>query len=152
VTLEQYAFVFEILGSVAVVISLVFVGIQLARANRESRSATTQAAMFREMDNSFRFAEFADTWDKIVTAQPLQEGAELRTAIALFNAFMTDCEYRYREFKAGHLDAITWEARNSTLPALIQLPIFPVWRAAFSGRNHASDFLAHLEDMAGRTV
>jgi hypothetical protein len=67
----------------------------------------------------------------------------------LFNAFMTDCEWRYREFKAGHLDTKTWEARNSTLPQLVRLPIYPLWRSAPSGRNHASDFLAYLDATTG---
>ena len=150
-TLEHYAYLFDIAGSVAVVVSLIFVGVQLARANRESRTATMQAAMFREMDNSFRFAEFAETWDKIITAQPLAPGQELRRALALYNAFMTDCEYRYRQFKAGYLDESTWEARNSTLPPLVKLPVFPLWRAALSGKNHSSDFLDYLDRLGAGT-
>jgi len=147
VTLEQYAAVFEILASVAVVISLIFVAVQLGRANREARNATLQAAMFREMDNSFQFGQFASTWDKVVTGQPLAEGEELRRAIGIFNAFMTDCEYRYRQYKAGYLDGPTWEARASTLPPLIRLPIYPFWRDALSGRNHSSEFLAYLDSV-----
>ena len=149
-TLEQYAWLAQLLGSVAVVISLIFVGIQLARANNESRAATMQAAMFREMENSFRFADHAGTWDKVMIGEPL-EGAELRRALGLFNALMTDCEYRYRQFKAGYLDAQTWEARNATLPSIVSLPIFRTWTQVVSGKNHSADFLAMLEDVARTT-
>ncbi|MGD8341426.1 MAG: hypothetical protein PVH89_11625 [Gammaproteobacteria bacterium] len=146
-TLEQYAYLAEMLGSAAVVISLIFVGIQLARANRETRTATMQAAMFREMENSFRFAEHASTWDKVITGAPLSEGEEIRRALGLYNAFMTDCEYRYRQFKGGYLDAQTWDARNATLPLIVRLPIFEIWRSAPSGKNHAADFLKMLDDL-----
>lgn len=86
-TLEHYAYVFEILASLAVVVSLIFVGIQLSRANREARNATLQAAMFREMDNSFQFSQYAATWDKVLKGQPLSDGEELRRGIALLPIF-----------------------------------------------------------------
>lgn len=146
-TIEQFANLFDIAGSVAVVVSLLFVGIQLARANRESRNATMQAAMFREIDNSLSLADHAATWDKIVTSQPLAEGAELRCGVSLYNAFMTDCEYRYRQYRSGYLDRATWEARKATLPGVMALPIHQVWRTTFSGRNHSPDFLAMLESL-----
>lgn len=150
-TLEQFATLFDILGSVAVVISLLFVGIQLARGNRESRNATMQAAMFREIDNSLALASHAETWDKIVKSQPLADGVELRCGISLYNAFMTDCEYRYRQYRSGYLDSATWEARKATLPGVIALPIHQIWRTSFSGRNHSPDFLAMLESLGDAT-
>jgi hypothetical protein len=148
-TLEQYAFLAEILASAAVVISLIFVGIQLAHANRESRASTMQAAMFREIENSFRFADHAATWNKVITGAPLSDGEELRRSIALFNAFMTDCEYRFRQFRAGYLDAQTWQARMATLPIVANLPVYAPWRASPGGQNHAQDFLALMDKLAG---
>ena len=151
-TLEQYALLAEILASAAVVLSLLFVGVQLARANRETRASTMQAAMFREIENSFRLADHAGTWHKVLTGEPLAEGEELRRGITLFNAFMTDCEYRLRQFNAGYLDLETWEARKETLPLLAGLPIYPYWRAAPSGRNHSLEFLELMDGLAGRAA
>jgi len=145
--LEQYALIAEILGSVAVVISLLFVGAQLARANRESRVATMQSAMFREIENSFRFADHAGAWDKVMTGQPLADGEELRTGVVLYNAFMTDSEYRFRQFKAGYLDSRMWEARVAALPLVVHLPIHEIWRNSPGGRNHAADFLQFLNEL-----
>jgi hypothetical protein len=147
-TLEQYALLAEILASVAVVITLIFVGIQLSHANRESRASTMQAAMFREIENSFRFADHAATWDKVLAGSALSEGEELRTGILLFNAFMTDSEYRFHQYRAGYLDPQTWQARMETLPLAARLPVYAPWRCSPGGQNHARDFLELMDRLA----
>lgn len=149
-TLEHYAYLAEIIGSLAIIASLVFVGVQLSHANRESRAAAMQAAMLTEVDNSFRFADHANTWDKVVRGAPLADGEEERKGIVLYNALVTDSENRYHQYRAGYLDSQSWEARRAALHPMMRLPIFENWRKSFGGRNHAPDFLAILDEMAGK--
>ena len=47
-TLSELASVAEILGLLAIVPSLIFVGVQLVRGNREARATTTQLAVQSE--------------------------------------------------------------------------------------------------------
>ena len=150
-TLSELAAIAEILGLVAIVPSLIFVGVQLARANREARAATLQAAMFSEISYSFRFADHASVWDKVITGSPLSEGEELRRGVLLYNAFMTDTENRYHQFRGGYLDSQAWEARYSTLPEIVSLPIFEPWRNSPGGRNHSTGFLEMLDELASKT-
>ena len=49
IKLADWASIAEILGAVAIVISLVFVGFQINDGNRETRAATTQAILDSEM-------------------------------------------------------------------------------------------------------
>ena len=56
----------EIIGSIAVVLSLIFVGIQLNDGNLETRAATTQAALQSEMD--MRIGQLVDLPNVGVTA------------------------------------------------------------------------------------
>ncbi len=149
-TLSELASIAEILALVAIVPSLIFVGVQIARGNREARAASVQAALFSEIANSFKFADHAGTWDKVVKGEPLAEGDELRRGIVLFNVVMTDSENRYHQFKAGYLDSQAWEARFSTLPGLTSLPIFKDWRHSFGGQNTSAEFLEVLDELTGR--
>lgn len=47
--LQQYALVAEIISAIAIVLSLVFVGFQIADGNREANAATFQASLDTEM-------------------------------------------------------------------------------------------------------
>ena len=47
---SKFADIVEIFGSFAVVLSLIFVGVQLNSGNRVARAATIQASLQSEMD------------------------------------------------------------------------------------------------------
>jgi len=51
-TLSELAAIAEIIGLIAIVPSLLFVGVQLARGNREFRAASTQAVLASERDGN----------------------------------------------------------------------------------------------------
>ncbi|HEY5622495.1 MAG TPA: hypothetical protein VIV14_01965 [Gammaproteobacteria bacterium] len=144
-TLPEFAAIAEILGLVALVPSLIFVGVQLKRGNREARAATMQAAMVSDLTISIAFADHAGTWNKVITGQPLETGEESRRGIVLFNVLMADTEGRFHQYKAGYLDAQSWEGRSSALPGVTRLPIFEIWRNSPGGKSHAADFLALLD-------
>ena len=123
--LANYA---EIIGSTAVVLSLIFVGLQLNEGNRETRAATIQLSLKSQMDTVRTLALHAGTWDKVLSSESLASGEETRTGILLFKLLMTDTENTYHQFESGFLDAGTWEGRRSTLRQIVSLPIFDIWK------------------------
>ena len=96
--LDQYANIAEIVGLVIVVVTLKFLTRQIRQGTKAIRSTTIQAVMQSEMAFSQILVEKSDTWDKILSAQPLANGAEIRKAIVLFNVFMIDTESRFHQF------------------------------------------------------
>jgi len=150
-TLSELASLAEIIGLLAIIPSLLFVGVQLARGRREIRAATLQATLTSERELNAKFADYAGTWDKVVKGEPLSEGEETRRAIVLFNMLMMDTENRFQQFKSGYLDPESWEARHSTLHENVSFPIFKVWRNSPGGRNRSAEFLRILDKMAGET-
>ena len=138
----------EIIGSVAVVLSLIFVGMQLNEGNRETRAATTQVALQSTMDLQRTFALHAGTWDKVVSGEPLASGEEMRRGILLFNLLMTDDQNLYHQFESGFLDAGTWEGRRSTLPQIVSLPMYEIWKNSIGSKGHSADFLELLDSAA----
>ncbi len=140
----------EIIGTTAVVLSLIFVGVQIRDGNREARATTIQSTLNSEMELIAILTENASTWDKVITGAPLASGEEMRKGILLYNLLMTERENRYYQFKSGYLETETWEGSLSALRLIADLPMFEIWRATPGAMNHSTEFLELLDGPSGR--
>ena len=146
--LSEWAAIAEIVAAVGVILSLIFVGLQINEGNQEARAASVQAASDADARMVSTFIAEKEIWEKVVTGAPLEEGAELRGGIGLFNLLMVNSDNRYYQFRSGYLDSSSWEGWASNLPSLIRLPIFKIWRET-SGANACSvEYLALLDGLA----
>lgn len=143
--LEYVANIAEIVGVILVVVTLVFLSLQIRQNTQALRSTTIQAVMQSEISMMSILVENSATWEKIQTGAPLAAGDETRKAIVLFNVYMIDTESRFHQYQTGYLDAQPWEGRLGTLPHVVRLPIFKPWRASLGGQSHADDFLELLD-------
>jgi hypothetical protein len=150
-TLDYYANLAEIIGVFIVIVTLIFLTLQIRQNTSALRSTTMQAASQSEMDFMSIIVENVATWEKLIKGEPLASSVEERKAIVLYNVFMIDTESRYYQYKAGYLYARSWESRLATLPDVVALPIFEQWRKSLGGLSHSADFLKLLDDMAQRT-
>ena len=146
-TLAYYANVAEIIGVIIVIVTLIFLTLQIRQNTRALRSTTIHSVMQSEIAMMSVIVENAAVWEKIVTGAPLSDGEETRKAIVLFNVYMIETESRYHQYKYGYLDAQPWEGRLGTLPGVVSLPVFQIWRASAGGQSHAADFLQLLDDL-----
>ena len=146
--LDQYANIAEIVGVVIVIVTLVFLTLQIRQNTRAIRSTTIQAVMQSEMAFNRILIENSDTWNKVLAAEPLAVGEETRKAIILFNVFMIDTESRYHQYNTGFLDAQSWEGRQATLPDVTSLPVYQLWKTSFGALTHSADFLKLLESQS----
>ena len=119
--LNRWASIAEVIAAVGVILSLIFVGLQINEGNRETRAATLQAATDSEMFMQSQFVRYADIWHQLITGAPLKNGEETRRAIILYNMLMTDFENHYFQFEAGYFDDDSWETRVSSLRRIIPL-------------------------------
>ena len=150
--IDHYANIAEIVGVVIVIVTLIFLTLQIRQNTKAIRSTTIQAVMRSDMAFSKILIEHSDTWDKVLTAEPLASGAETREAIILYNVFMIDTESRYYQYQSGYLDAQAWGGRLGTLPALVSLPVYQLWKDSFGGLSHSADFLMLLENQSLRQI
>ena len=146
--LSDWASIAEIIAAVGVILSLIFVGLQINEGNQETRAATLQAAADGESFLIATLLNHPDTWDKVITGQPLEDGTETRTGIMLFNLMMTESENRYHQFNAGFLDSTSWHGRLASIRPLVKLPFFQTWRKSMGAMNHSADFLDLLDRLA----
>jgi hypothetical protein len=146
--LAELALVAEIIAAAGVILSLIFVGIQVNDGSDERRAATIQAASDAESYMLVTLIANSATWDKVVVGAPLDSGAEARKGILLFNLMMTENENRYRQFKSGYLDAQSWDTRLENLRSIVKLPMFKDWRASFGGKGHTAEFLQLVDELS----
>ena len=137
----------ELLAALGVIISLIFVGVQVRKSNAEARAATMQATTDTEMSMIAIFADNAEVWNKVNSAIELESGTEMRRGILLFNLLMIDYENRFHQFQAGYIDEQAWRRRLNLLHYLKSLPIFEPWRASPGGKSRGSDFLELVDTL-----
>lgn len=150
--LDNIANVAEIVGVILVVVTLVFLTLQIRQNTDALMTTTMQAAMQSEMEFASIIIDNADVWDKVLSSKPLLAGEETRRGIILVNIFMIDTESRYHQFQAGYLDAQSWECRRGTLPEWVGLQIFEQWRYSLGGLSHSADFLQLLDNLKKETL
>lgn len=140
----------ELVGTTAVVLSLIFVGVGIRESNLEARAATVQSSLNSEMHLQEMLMLYAAEWDKVLSGEPLEAGEENRKAIILFNMLITESENRFYQVNSGYLDAQNWDGRVDTYVSLLQLPIYEQWKMSPGAKSHTAEFLGVLESLAER--
>ena len=138
-SLQDWGAIGELLGGVAIIVSLLYVGLQIKHGNRETRANTLQATLDSEMSLQAEAMRYAGTWDKIVTGVRLEDGEETRRAILLYNMMMTLYQNRYYQFKTGYLDHPPFTEE------VVTFPMYEIWRASGGAKNRPAEFLEFLD-------
>ena len=138
--LSDIASIAEIIAAIGVIVSLVFVGLQLNEGNKETRAATAQAMFDSELFMAKTFVEHAETWEKVVNGIPLEEGAEQRKGINLYNMAIMESENRYNQFRSGYIDSYDWEGTKEGLKPLRDVPMYDIWRPSGGATNRSIEF------------
>lgn len=137
----------EMLAAIGVIISLLFVGLQVKKSNVEARAATIQSTTDTEIMMVATFARYAEVWNKVNSGHSLEGDTEIRRGIVLFNLLMIDYENRFHHFQAGNLDVRSWNNRLEMLDTLVTLPMFDMWRQTLGGRSRGADFLDLIDEI-----
>ena len=110
---EAVGAVGEIVGAIAVVMSLVYLASQIRIQNRKSRSSATHEILeaFRNEIAVIRDPDMADLLAKTLTSdfESLTESERIRY-VGLFHPFFRVWEEAYYQHKDGRLDTRMWES------------------------------------------
>ena len=145
--LSSFALIAEIIAGIGVIVSLLFVGLELSEGNRETRAATMQAATDSEMALQAQFLRYPDILERINRGDSIEAGAEQRQAIVLYNMIMTEFENRYFQYQAGYLDTPVWERRLQGMRRIASFPIYEVWVHSPGAVMHSPSFLELLQQI-----
>ena len=153
--LQQYALVAEIVSALAIVLSLIFVGLQVKQgseqtaANTEAiRSQVQQSLMKADQDLLLFSASHPRTLKVDSLTEDNEENAELRAQRGLmFVAMLRTREYYWRQYRQGLLDEDTYISYVNATCQNIQDSKFvmSVWKElSGSSRYFPQDFIDEL--------
>ena len=146
--LQEYALLADIIGGLAIVISLIFVGLQINQGNKETRAATIQAVLDSEMFFQSELIRNAGIWEKVAVGGDFSDTMELRKAIALFNMLLTQDENQYLQQQSGFFTDFSTldmeQVGQVASPEFIRL-----WRASPGASARSAEYLRRVDAVLG---
>lgn len=121
-------------SSVAVLVSLLFLALQVRQSNRNQRSLMQQGRTTRNVDLLFRLADpkLSKLWARIATGESLED-AEYYMLYGYMASVFWSYEDSFFQFRSGMLDATSWASDIATLKRLLSNPYYrAVWTAVRS--------------------
>ena len=111
--LQYWAFVAEIIGSIAIIISLIYVGFEIRQNSKEVRAANRQSIASRVENftltasiNPLIWAPYDGNYESL--------SPERQSQLGLFNAaFFRNTEEAYLMYLEGLLDEEYWQSRSA---------------------------------------
>lgn len=132
----------ELLGAVAVIVSLIYLSGQVRHSSQVAKSTSLQTLLQSEMAFANMLLQNAEVWEKVLRGEPLADGKELREGVILYNLFMLESANRFAQYKNGYLDARDWANREQVLAKIVAWPIYTNWIESLGAKSNSTEFLA----------
>ena len=130
--LGDFSSVANLASNLAVLVSLLFLGLQVRQGNRNQRSLMQQGRTGRNVELLTRLTEpaLAELMSRAVRNEELTD-AECYQLYGYMTSVFWSYEDCFLQFRAGMLDAQSWSSDNTTLKRLLANPVYrAVWKAA----------------------
>ncbi len=108
-TLEQGAYLAEILGVIAVVVTLIYLSVQVRQGTELLRSESRQALVTNDVTSLASNFQNADVFAKYVAGDEMSAEDQLRMSF-MFALDLRNREFEYFQYTNGLLDEQTWLA------------------------------------------
>ena len=146
-TLTDLASWGSLLSSVAVLVSLLFVGVQIRQSNRNQRSLMQQGRSARNVDLLCRLTDpkLSELLLRVLRGETVTDSEYLMLYGYIASVFWS-YEDSFLQFRSGTLDAKSWASDVATLKRLLKNPAYrAVWRAAKEAM--ASDYSSFIDSV-----
>jgi hypothetical protein len=124
-SLSDWANIGEVIGAIGVVISLVYVGVQIRENTEEMRAMNRQQLIGRAHEATARFAlspELAAVLAKVATSDPLTSGEQVQYGY-LIRSMLYDVQEAFVLNREGRLDDAYWETRAAVVRSYMSSPM-----------------------------
>lgn len=125
-TLEELYYVSQVIASVAVIASLVYLALQTRQAARSTRAAMHEnraTTVLRHIDK-ISDAEFNPIWIRGNRGAADMSDADISRYVTQVSGMIIVWEERFREKKEGMLDESRWASSELTIAAMTRSPGF----------------------------
>ena len=123
-TLEQYAYIAEIIGVIFLIASLIYVGRQLHQNTETMRAESRNSIQHNHQQEILTPAHYPEIWRGFT-------GEELSDEKVRVNMWLTSSlrsrEHEWIQYKNGALDKVAWEAFSKAIPLVLSSQPARLW-------------------------
>jgi len=150
--LGDFSSLANLASNLAVLVSLLFLGLQVRQGNRNQRSLMQQGRSVRNVELLARLGEprLAKLMTRVAGNEELADAEYYQLYGYLASVFWSyeDCFF---QFRAGMLDEQSWSSDVATLKRLFSSPVYrAVWKAARGALGE--DYRGFLDGLARETL
>jgi hypothetical protein len=151
-SISDLASIGSLVSTAAVLVSLIYLGLQVRQAATNQRAAMVAATSARIGDQLFRLIEphNADLYARMVTSDETYTASEIVKLMSMLTAFVLGVEDSYLLSKQGLLEASMFDTNLNFVDIIFALPVpralWPFIRASF-----VPGFVAFFEARMRRT-
>lgn len=131
-TLEQYAYLAEIIGVVIVVVTLLYLAVQVRQGANLLRSESRQALLNNTREHLKGYLDNADLFDRLDGEETLSKTDQLRFS-ALWITNMRLREHEWFQYRDGILDEETWRSYREIIRLTLSSKKHRTWWAEMKG-------------------
>jgi hypothetical protein len=113
-TIQDLGSLGEIIGAIAVVVTLIYLATQIRQNNELLRSESRQALVGNDITSLAANLQHTDVFAKYVTGQSLSQEEQLRMSF-MFTLDLRNREFEYFQYKSGLLDEETWQSYRQVI-------------------------------------
>ena len=153
-TLSEWASIAEIVGAVAVTVSLVFVGFQIRKNAVATRAATLQSSVSYDVHILTTVGATPGAAAALYgfSFEPRQLDAEQRMqGLWLFASTVRHWENLYLQRLSGTLSADAWRAREAAVNATVLCPGWDEYMSSVLGAFMGGPFMEYAQRIRART-
>ena len=148
-TLEELAYLAEITGVVIVVVTLLYLSVQVRQGANLMRSESRQALLNNTREHLMGYLDDVDLFDRLEGEAKLSKGDQLRFSV-LWITNMRLREHEWFQYRDGILDEPTWRSYREIIRLTLSSKRHRTWWQKMKG-VYDPDFVQMVDQFIGET-
>lgn len=144
-TLEQYAYLAEIVGVIAIVLSLIYLAVQTKQNTDAVQATSRHTVIASDLVCIQTMIDHPDILNSMYTSETLSEEGKIALEGFLLTLARTR-EHQWLQHRSGLLDTQTMESFLTGLTYNMSFPVSRAWWDGIACRYFDSGFVAHVNE------
>ncbi len=147
-SLSDLAAIGNFVSGLAVVVTLIFLLIQIRQSNKNQQSLMQQGRSVRIVETLLKKTDpvLSEAIPRIYLSDLTIDAAQIHAANAFIEAFFTNEEDSYLQYRAGLLHGSSWESDVATIRQTLMVP---AWRVGWKMCRHraSEEYRAYIDSL-----
>jgi hypothetical protein len=143
--LSKLADITEIVTSIAILATLVYLAVEIDQNTKALNGQTRQAVLDASQVEIFEFADNPELVNNIIREEPLSEAENVQLHMALI-ATMRLREFSWLQFNEGTIDQSQWATEYGVMRILLGTPRTRHWWITLGRPAFSTEFVAFVDE------